>query len=356
MIFKKILLFAITAALSFSLFSCSWEDVTITPSGTPVTPSDGTGTTGGTGTSGGTDTETLTSNGTYGLTYDEGLDFCVVTGYFGTEADVFIPSKFNNKPVTGINVHSFYYNDTVETITITSSIRTVQKDALVGDYKVFCETEVTECEDENCGLLHPEGWHKNWYDKSADPEYVEWGCGSFGSFSWTCSKDNEIVINGYIANPVHLNIPEKIGKRTVVAIAKDAFNDCASLESISLPGTLKEIGSFAFRNCTSLKSIELPESVKVISSYMFEGCKSLESVTVSNGTTEIGSYAFANCTSLLRIEIPKTVKTVGSFAFMNDTKLKIRFVGFDEVPKEWHDDWNTRGGKIEQPESSETED
>lgn len=338
MFVKKILLFAFIILFSLSLFSCSWDSVTITPSGTPVTPSGST--------SSDSSTEPLTSSGTYGLTYDEGLDFYTVSGYQGTEADVFIPAEFNGKPVTGINSYAFYENETVETITITSTVTLVASQALVGNYKVFCETEADVCGDEDCSRIHPDGWHKNWYDKSADPEYVEWGCGSFGSFSWTCNKDDEIIINGYIANPVSLNIPAKIGKRTVVAIAKDAFVDCTSLESISLPDTIEKIGSFAFRNCTSLKSVALPSGVTVISSYMFEGCTSLEEVTISSETTEIGSSAFANCTSLIRIDIPKTVKTVGSFAFLKDVKLEIHFLGFDSPPSGWDKNWNSEGGTV----------
>ncbi len=321
-----------------AMFSCSWGEVTITPPGGTPPPNDNN-----------TTSEILTSNGTYGLVYDEGLDFCVVTGYHGTEADVFIPAEWNGKPVTGINSYAFNENETIESITITSAIKSVGKNALVGSYKVFCEAEGdTDCSDPDCTSIHPSGWHKAWYEKSADPSFVEWGSGSFGSFSWSSNEDGDIVITGYIENPSSLTIPEKIGKRTVVAIAMDAFKDCESLESITLPASLEKIGSFAFRYCTSLKTITLPESVTVISKYMFEGCSALEEVKISSKTVEIGDYAFANCKELLRIDIPNTVKVVGKYAFQKNTELKIHLWGIDKIPDTWHSEWNSdgNGGKL----------
>ncbi len=331
-ILKKLAALLSAVLITGSLFSCSWQDVTITPEG--VTPP----------AQNNNNKHTLTSNGTYGLVYDEGLDFCVVTGYHGSEADVFIPAEWNGKPVSGINSYAFNENENVESITITSAIKSVGKNALVGSYKVYCEAEGThDCADPDCTAIHPAGWHRSWYQNSADPSYVEWGCGTLGSFSWSTNTDGDIVITGYIGNPERLNIPAKIGKRTVVEIAKDAFNDCSTLEVISLPDTLKKIGSFAFRYCTSLKSVTIPEGVTVVSKYMFEGCSSLESVKLSSKTEEIGDYAFANCKALTRIDIPNTVKSVGKYVFQKSTAIKIHLWGFEQIPEGWHDEWCADG-------------
>lgn len=331
-LFKKSILFFCALVMALALAACSWEDVTVTPGGVPVPNPDDKD----------KEHEPLTSNGTYGLTYDEGLDYYVVTGYHGTEEDVFIPAEWNGKRVIGINSYAFYENETVKTITITSAIESVSKNALVGDYTVFCEENTpAACQTDGCTALHPSGWHKDWYDKSADPAFVEWGCGSFGSFTWSCNEKDEIVITGYIESPVNLNIPERIGSRTVVAIASDAFKDCVSLESITIPESITYIGSFAFRYCSSLKSITVPKSVTAISSYLFDGCESLESVIISPETVSIGSSAFANCTSLKEIIIPATVEKMDMLVFHNCTNLTI-YVDMlkTDVPDTWHERWN----------------
>ncbi len=322
-LFKKILILFVSLSVLLTLAACSWSDVTVTPSGNNPPPS----------TEDSTTDEPLNSNGTYGLTFDEGLDQYVVTGYHGTEEDVFIPSEWDGKPVTGINSFAFYDNPTVKSITITSSIVSVSKNALVGDYKVFCES--TEPQD---------GWHSEWYDKE---ELVTWNCGTLGSFSWSTNTKGDIVITGIMGNPKILNIPEKIGSRTVVSIKSRSFMNCETLEKITLPSTLTEIGSFAFQYCTSLKSIVLPESVIRISSYVFDGCTSLEQVKISDKTVFIGTGAFSNCTSLGEIHIPSTVEEIEMMAFHNSENLFI-FLDFEEdnLPLGWHSNWNSSGCEV----------
>ena len=156
---------------------------------------------------------------------------------------------------------------------------------------------------------------------------------------------------------------------SVTSIGGSAFEDCDSLERITLPfvgatkdGTsnthfgyifgassyssngnyvptlLKEviitggtsIGEYAFRNCTSLTSITIPDSVTSIGYYAFAYCTSLASVTIPESVTSIGSYAFYNCTSLTSVTIPESVTSIGSYAFRYCTSLEsitIPFVG-----------------------------
>ncbi|MBQ5931565.1 MAG: leucine-rich repeat domain-containing protein, partial [Tidjanibacter sp.] len=55
--------------------------------------------------------------------------------------------------------------------------------------------------------------------------------------------------------------------------------------------------------------------------YAFNNCKSLESVTIGNGVTSIGYEAFHNCTSLTSITIPDSVTSIGIYAFWDCTSL-----------------------------------
>lgn len=73
----------------------------------------------------------------------------------------------------------------------------------------------------------------------------------------------------------------------------------------------------AFQNCTRLKTINLP-AAETIGRLAFDNCTSLEKMSLKSGTKEIGDYCFRGCTALKRIEIPKTVTVIGQGAFSGD--------------------------------------
>lgn len=59
-----------------------------------------------------------------------------------------------------------------------------------------------------------------------------------------------------------------------------SFEGCESLESISLPRCVREIGERSFAGCKSLKSVLIPRRVRYIERDAFLGCDALETVTV----------------------------------------------------------------------------
>ena len=109
---------------------------------------------------------------------------------------------------------------------------------------------------------------------------------------------------------------------SVTSIGKEAFSCCESLQSITIPNSVKSIGNYAFRNCESLQSVTIPNSVTKIGNEAFWGCDSLQSVTIPNSVTSIGDKAFNDCKSLQSITIPNSVKSIGDGAFRECDSLQ----------------------------------
>ncbi len=107
-----------------------------------------------------------------------------------------------------------------------------------------------------------------------------------------------------------VSIPDSVKR-----IGSNAFYGCESLTSIKLPKGLKTIDSAAFSRCRRLTSIAIPDSVKKIGDSSFNECYSLIDVKMPSSLTYIGDWAFGSCAKLESITIPGKVTEIGYAAF-----------------------------------------
>lgn len=163
------------------------------------------------------------------------------------------------------------------------------------------------------------------------------------TYSAACDSDRELDWeetrpNEYQTSTIkHIYMTEAIIGDCVTSIGSQAFEDCPSLTSVTIPSTVTSIGNSAFTDCVNLTSITVPSSVTYNGDAVFSGCSSLVTVTMPNlaakdnmfancsrltsiitgpnGVTYIGEYAFYRCRSLTSITLANGVTSIGYCAF-----------------------------------------
>ena len=94
------------------------------------------------------------------------------------------------------------------------------------------------------------------------------------------------------------------------------------IKKVIVKDGITAIRSNAFTNCRNLTEVTIPNSVKAIGSGAFSGCSALTSVNLPDGLKAIKSSAFLNCLRLSDVAIPGSVKTIEYCAFEGCKGLK----------------------------------
>ena len=119
-------------------------------------------------------------------------------------------------------------------------------------------------------------------------------------------------------------------KEGTLSIADGVFynfqGNLDGLINVTLPDSLKSIGSSAFYNCIGLTNITIPNGVKTIGKSAFEST-SLSEIIIPDGTTSIGYRAFYNCSNLKNAEISDSVTLIGDNVFYDCVSLETVTIG-----------------------------
>ena len=135
------------------------------------------------------------------------------------------------------------------------------------------------------------------------------------AFSRPVFDDGRIIMKGFAC------IREVTLPKTVKEIGTGAFERCEHLERIRFSEELTAIGPSAFFACRSLQSVSLPSKVETIGRYAFTGCVELESLHLPAGLLWIGYSAFTACDKLKKVQLPAHVRIERLSAFDRSTAL-----------------------------------
>lgn len=134
---------------------------------------------------------------------------------------------------------------------------------------------------------------------------------------------DEYALVAYTGTETQLILPDSFSGLPIQSIAMGAFQDNTALEGILIPASVRFIVAEAFQGCTSLSVLQFAEESELatIGSDAFQNCDSLVSVTLPEGLLTIGARAFNSCDRLEEISLPTTLESIGTAAFAYSPKL-----------------------------------
>lgn len=129
----------------------------------------------------------------------------------------------------------------------------------------------------------------------------------YGAFQGCDALSGEINLSNLEEIPGHAfcydpNITSVITCPTLRSIGDWAFI-WADISTISLPETLKSIGTYTFYKASLSGTVALPDSLTQLGASAFSGCEKVEAIQIGSGLKDIPANAFAGCTNLKTITV-----------------------------------------------------
>ncbi len=134
---------------------------------------------------------------------------------------------------------------------------------------------------------------------------------NLGSYVFDFSSINTINVDEN--NTVYSSIDGVLlnKEKTEIIRCPEGYN----VKDYSIPDGVTRIGNASFKYCKNLINVTIPDTVITIGEYAFSYCTGIESVSIPNSVTEIEADAFFWCDNLKSVTIPDSVITIGNDAF-----------------------------------------
>ncbi len=141
---------------------------------------------------------------------------------------------------------------------------------------------------------------------------------------------NDGVLTEYKGQDIEVSIPN-----TVKKIGSNAFKSNEKITKVVIPDSVDEIGESAFEDCKQLTDVKMSKSIKIIGANAFRNCKLINDIKLPEGLIEISKGAFES-SGLVIVKLPSTLKTLGDGVFKYSGKLKILELndGLETIGKE----------------------
>ena len=294
-----------------------------------------------------------------------------ILSYIGSDTDVVIPDRIDNKKVTSIadsafrekSITSVVFGQYVESISnqafyscqslnkldfSKSSVKTIGNYAFasnkvlesvefpdslesIGDnaFKIYegVENKLKSVKfGKGLKTIGNNAFYRN--QKLTNIEFTGENLTSIGKYAfYNCIALTELNLKGNGETVIDFrafycnNALKKISLAGIKTIDNSAFEDCGDLNSVNFGEGLLSIGSDAFRYCPNIETVSLPESLTTINDGAFERCSKLTSIDIPNKVTKLNDNTFAYCTSLKNVSIGSGCTSISATAFVDTSSI-----------------------------------
>ncbi len=126
------------------------------------------------------------------------------------------------------------------------------------------------------------------------------------------------------------------------SISAYMFDGCTNLQNINFMqgSALTSIQAHGLEGMTRLQSIDLTNTkLTNIDNFAFRFCESLQSLTLPDTIKNVGRYAFYACESLSELSLPESIEHIGSYAFLGTNELDL-YLASESMPAYLDENWD----------------
>lgn len=143
---------------------------------------------------------------------------------------------------------------------------------------------------------------------------------------------NAYSVGDYSGEDTVVKIPSVFKDKPVIKIKDNTFSDSTKITKVIIPDSIEILGKSIFSNCKALKEVvfEGLSKIQVIPDNTFYKCVSLESITIPTSVKKIDDLAFYGCSSISEMKVPISVVSIGRSAFgamSSLSTLSVPFIG-----------------------------